>query len=185
MTETITRLAYRLEPGDLTGVLASQRRCWCRSHCLRWVGSLSLLAPIAVVLALASARSGGFRAVAVEIAGVAGILLLAALVREGLARLRCREFTRLLGLPRDVALLITPDGVVLEPDADGIGRTYAWSEIAQVSHHGQVSLVHLRVAGSALLIPDRAFPTPAERHAVIARMRDAIRTSGPMTTAAS
>lgn len=185
MTETIMRLAYRLEPEDLGEVLATHRRCWCRSQCLRWAGSLSLLAPIALVLALGSARFGGMRAVALVLGGIAGILLLAILIREGIARRRCRDDAQLLGLPRDVALRITPDGVVLEPDLDGTGRSYAWSEIAELTHCGRVTMVRLRVAGSALLIPDRAFATADDRETIVGRMKEAISTSTQPSLATS
>ena len=158
-----THLAYRLEPADLSRFLASGRRCACRDQCGAWAWSLALLAPIVIALALALARSGGVRSILVAIASASGTLGLIALAREAIAARRCRAMARDLGLPREVRVVISPEGIAPEPDADGTGRVFAWSDVAEVARRGGVTAIRLRVAGTALLIPDRVFASPADR----------------------
>lgn len=165
-------IAYRLEPADLSAWLAARRRCGCRECCLGWAGSLAVLAVVTVVVAAEIARGTGARDVVLFVAGIVGLAALIVAGREGLARLRCRRSAQALGLPRDVRLEVDERGIAQAPDRDGTGRTYAWSEVAGVDDRGPLTVVRLRVAQSAVLIPARAFAGPEDRAAFTRLVRE-------------
>lgn len=172
MTETPTRLAYRLEPDDLARLLAAERRHACRCQCVGWAWSLATLVPIVLLLGFGAGRMIGPRAVFVATGAALGVLISIVVTREWDARRRCRLLARDLGLPRDVVVDVTPDGLVQEPDADGLGRAFHWADVYRVDHLADLTVVRLRVADSALLIPDRAFASPADRDAFARSLGD-------------
>ena len=43
------------------------------------------------------------------------------------------------------------------------GRTFAWSEVVEVSRIDHLTAIHLRPAGGVLIVPDSAFNSPEER----------------------
>lgn len=167
-------LTYRLESSDLAVWCSHHRRYACLAQCRGWFVSLAILLVLAGTLSVAVARTGGSHAIAI-LFGTLGLVAVAIIaIREVVARHRCRALARAMGLPREVELIVSPDGITQAPDHAGLGRTFRWHEVAGVYHHGHVTAVKLRVADASLLIPDRAFASTDDRQALIRDLRRSV-----------
>lgn len=95
------------------------------------------------------------------------LLVVAALAwgREALfERCVCR-LARQMGLPRDLRVVVSADGILEESagDSDDPSRVFAWPDVVDVSRVDHLTVIRLRPAGGVLIVPDSAFAAPEGR----------------------
>ncbi len=174
-------LHYRLTEADVRCHVRSGRARACRRICRDqgW-GMIPLLA-LGLLLFGLCWRSHGFRPVGRAIAATAAVLGGFAWLREARTCRRACRMARDLGIPLDLRLTVTPEGITQEPAPDGSdpGRTFAWSQVAGIDRVDPMTVIRLQPAHGVLLIPDRAFADAAAAGQFAARARDWQRAAAP------
>ncbi len=158
-------LEYRLTEADVRRFCSSgrARACWQSCRDRRW--AMTALAAVGLSLVGSCWRAHGIRPAALALGTTLAVLTALALAREAWSRRRVVRLARDLGIPCDLRLDISPGGIAKAPGEkpSDPGRTFAWSEVVDLTHGHGLTIIRLRPAGGALLIPDRAFPTAEAR----------------------
>ncbi len=159
------RLEYRLTEADVhhycSGGLV--RKCW---GCFRGRKvAILLLVALGVFLVGTCFRTHGTRAGGLAL-GTALIVLGALAWGRELCFERCVcRVAGQFGLPRDLRLVVSPEGITEEsgPEIDDPSRTFAWSEPVALRRVERLTAIHLRPAGAVLIVPDSAFSSEESR----------------------
>ena len=80
--------------------------------------------------------------------------------REARGERRVCRVARLMGIPRKIGLVVSPEGI---SEAMESSFTFAWSEVIRLARMDHLTVIRLRPAGAVLIIPDRAFSSDRER----------------------
>jgi hypothetical protein len=155
------RLEYRLAEPDVhhycSGGLA--RKCWgcCRGRKL----AMLLLVALGCFLVGTCFHAQGARAGGLALGTTLVVLAALAWAREARFEGQICRLARQMGLPRDLRLVVSPDGITEESDPETADptRTFAWSEVLGVSRVDHLTVIRLRPAGGVLIVPDSAFAT--------------------------
>lgn len=166
-------LRFRLGESDVRHYCTSgrARKCWrcCRA---RKAALLTLLA-VGAFLVGTSHQAHGVRSSVLLLATTTVVLAALAWDHEARIERRILLLARTLGLPREVDLVVSPEGIV-EASANGSlepSRTFLWSEVLEVFRIDHLRVFQLRPAGGVLIVPDGAFASSEDRLAFADRVQ--------------
>lgn len=167
---TDLRLDYRLTEADVHHYCLAGRvgRCWrcCRGR----KAAIGLLLALGYFLVGACFLGPGVRSGMLALGTTLVVVAAFAWVREARFEGCIDRLAREMGLPVDLRLVVTPEGIA-EESSDEPGRTFAWSEVVDVSRIDHLTLIRLRPAGGVLIVPDSAFQSPESRAEFAATLR--------------
>jgi hypothetical protein len=181
MTETSTTpesstpvvLEYQLTEADVHHycIRGRPRACWltCRDR----KTAMLVLAALGLFLIGMCYHSYGFRSGTLALVTTLGVLTALAWSHRAPADRRICRLAHEMGLPCDVRLVVSPEGIVKSPGAspDDPGRTFTWSDVVGFDRLDDLTIVRLRPARSLLIVPDRAFPDAEARAKVAEKVR--------------
>jgi hypothetical protein len=158
-------LHFRLSETDVRHYCTAgrARKCWrcCRAR----KAALFTLLAVGAFLVGTTHQARGVRSIALLLGTTAVVVGALAWDREARVERRIMLLARTLGLPREVDLVVSPEGIV-EGSADGShdpSRTYTWDEVLEIYRIDHLSIFQLRPAGGVLIVPDGAFASPEDR----------------------
>ena len=167
MTEISTplQLEYRLTESDVHHYCTSDRARKCWRSCHRRKAAVSILAMLVLFLVGMCYQARGGRSASLALTTTLAVLAMLAWSREARADHRVCRLAREMGLPLDLRLIVSRGGIVEESGSDPPDprRTFAWSEVVDVSRVDHLTVIRLRPAGGVLIVPDRAFPSTKVR----------------------
>jgi hypothetical protein len=162
---TPLRVEYRLTEADVHLYCSSGLAGKCWRSCRRRKTAIVLLIALGCFLVGTCFRTHGLRAGGLALGTTLVVVAALAWGREIWFERCVDRLAGQMGLPRDLRLVVTPEGIVEESgtEIDDTGRTFAWSEVVEVSRIDHLTVIHLRPAGGVLIVPDSAFSSPEER----------------------
>jgi hypothetical protein len=183
---TELRLDYRLTEADVHHYCSAGRvgRCWrcCRGR----KAALTLLFALGCFLVGACFLGHGARSGMLALGTTLVVLATFAWIREARFEGCVERLAQEMGLPRDLRLIVSPEGIAEESEAPSgeLGRTFAWSEVVELSRIDHLTLIRLRPAGGVLIVPDSAFESIGSRlefERTLRKWREAAR-AGPKSS---
>ena len=162
---TTLPLEYRLTEADVHHYCTSDRARKCWRTCRRRKAAVLILALLGLFLVGMCYRARGGRAASLAMTTALVVLGALAWSREARADHRVCRLAREMGLPLDLRLVVSREGLAEESVSGPFdpGRTFAWSEVVDVSRVDRLTVIRLRPAGGVLIVPDRAFPSARAR----------------------
>ena len=166
-------LEYQLTEDDIHHycVAGRPRKCW--RSCRHRKVALLILAALGLFLVGVCYHARGLRSASLAIGTTLVIVAALAWTRQARIDLHICRLAGEMGLPEDVRLVISAEGIVEEPAADSgdPGRSFGWSEVIAIERIDGLTVFRLRHGGCVLFIPDRVFSTPKARTEFVERCR--------------
>jgi hypothetical protein len=162
---TPLHLEYRLTEADVRHYCSAglARKCWrtCKSRKM----ALLLLATLGCFLVGICVHARGARAGGLALGTTLAVVAALAWGREAHQEGCVCRLAGQMGLPRDLRLVVSPEGITEEsgPEIDDPARTFTWSDVVKVGHVDHLTVIRLRPAGGVLIVPDGAFASPEQR----------------------
>jgi hypothetical protein len=162
---TDLHLDYRLTEADVHHYCSAGRvgKCWrcCRGR----KAAMALLAALGCFLVGVCFLGHGARSGMLALGTTFVVVAAFAWIREARFEGCVERLARETGLPHDLRLVVSPDGIAEESEAPAgdRARTFAWSEVVEVSRIDRLTLIRLRPAGAVLIVPDSAFESTESR----------------------
>ena len=158
-------LDYRLSEEDVHHYCSASRgrRCWrcCRGR----KAALVVLASLGLFLVGTCFRANGVRSGMLALGTTIVVLAALAWWREARFEGCVGRLARQMGIPRELHLVVTTEGIAEESDPETAGppRIFRWSEVVEVARVDHLTVIRLRPAGGVLIVPDSAFAGPEGR----------------------
>jgi hypothetical protein len=158
-------LEYRLTEADVRRYCIFGRPGKCWRACRQRKAALAILAILGVFLVGMCYHERGAWSGTLALGATLAVLIALAWSRQAWADRRVCRVARQVGLPSDLRVTVSPEGITKAPgpDPSDPGRTFAWSEVVEVDRIDGLTVIRLRPAGGVLIVPDRAFPTVEAR----------------------